>query len=121
MLPFLASLQQFADKPFIKRGHRLSQDAGFPRGNPSGNPSRTGQPEPQQGQGGASFSSSKLRREFRRSCFELQSFNLSLFFLLQGQSNRLSRTYRDVRDVLSPINLRSGTVQAGDWNDGVRN
>ena len=36
MQPFLASLQQFADKPFIKRGNRLSQDAGFPRGNPSG-------------------------------------------------------------------------------------
>jgi hypothetical protein len=45
MQPFLASLQQFADKPFIKRGNRLSQDAGFPRGNPSGNPRRTGQPE----------------------------------------------------------------------------
>jgi hypothetical protein len=45
-----ASLQQFADKPFIVRGNRLSQDAGFSRGNPSGNSSRSGQPKKPYGQ-----------------------------------------------------------------------
>jgi hypothetical protein len=48
-------------------------------------------------------------------------FNLSLLFLLQGQSDRLSRVYRDVRDVLSPIDLCSGAVQSGDGNDGGGN
>src|SRR5271166_2277610 len=39
----------------------------------------------------------------------------------QGKCDRLARAYRNVGDVLPPINFRAGTVETGDWNDSGRN